>query len=460
MIKLSKLKFLYFLSFVLLVYFAESYGQSCPIDMNDIVDNDNFYLPPDYTTRYPLGRNRDELGLFFDSDGNFKIQIDNDIARLPYYSVKRISCPDQSVPYYFMSYDTDNGEASCGPLPCPTPFNVAPNVPHRVKITHSDREITHPVLLTKIYYINYSGGDGVAKIYISSGSINIVHLYGGNANWTDTPPSDWSPPAPTNLRAVGNTLYWDHSWEANVPETSYEVYRSTSLGGTSYSLYATTTNLSITASGGYNYKVYAVVDGVRSVGSGTYYFFAVDISGPINLTSDQTGTFTANVSGGVSPYFYEWYKSYDNVSWSSVISTSNQLSTSDSRNFYLRVNVTDNLDRVVSDIHYVNINFDKNSAGNEMLSPQQYKLQNYPNPFNPQTEIRYELPNDGKVEIRIFDIMGKEINTLVNEEKKAGVYSVIWNGTSRRGEKVSSGTYIVKLKAGKYSQTIKINLLK
>ncbi len=81
--------------------------------------------------------------------------------------------------------------------------------------------------------------------------------------------------------------------------------------------------------------------------------------------------------------------------------------------------------------------------------------QNYPNPFNPNTTISFSLPQSEKVTIKVYDILGKEIETLVNEELSAGVYNKIFNA-----ENLSSGIYFYQLQAGKFSETKKMLLLK
>ena len=81
--------------------------------------------------------------------------------------------------------------------------------------------------------------------------------------------------------------------------------------------------------------------------------------------------------------------------------------------------------------------------------------QNYPNPFNPQTTISYELPVSGKVLLKVYDVLGKEIVTLVNEEKSAGTYSVKFNGKD-----LSSGFYSYRIQAGDLVQTKKMILMK
>jgi hypothetical protein len=82
-------------------------------------------------------------------------------------------------------------------------------------------------------------------------------------------------------------------------------------------------------------------------------------------------------------------------------------------------------------------------------------LQNYPNPFNPTTEIRFEIGDWGLVTLKIFDVLGREVATLLNEIKHAGDYSVQWNA-----ERIPSGVYFYRLTTGNFSQTRKLLLLK
>jgi predicted lipoprotein with Yx(FWY)xxD motif len=88
--------------------------------------------------------------------------------------------------------------------------------------------------------------------------------------------------------------------------------------------------------------------------------------------------------------------------------------------------------------------------------PVEYAIsQNYPNPFNPSTTISYQLADRSKVILKVYDGLGKEMETLVNEEKAAGTYEVTWNA-----ENLPSGVYFYKLKAGSFIQTRKMILLK
>jgi len=88
--------------------------------------------------------------------------------------------------------------------------------------------------------------------------------------------------------------------------------------------------------------------------------------------------------------------------------------------------------------------------------PKEFKLeQNYPNPFNPMTTIQYQLPQDAKVTLKVYDILGSEVATLVNEQKEAGYYEVEFSASS-----FASGIYVYRLQAGNYISTKKMMLLR
>ena len=88
--------------------------------------------------------------------------------------------------------------------------------------------------------------------------------------------------------------------------------------------------------------------------------------------------------------------------------------------------------------------------------PSAFELsQNYPNPFNPSTTIKYDLPKESRVKIDIYDILGREVATLVNDIKKAGSYRIIWNAN-----RFASGVYLYRLQAGDYHEVRKLLLLK
>ena len=101
----------------------------------------------------------------------------------------------------------------------------------------------------------------------------------------------------------------------------------------------------------------------------------------------------------------------------------------------------------------------RNDYSNLIVSKYQLN-QNYPNPFNPITSLRYDLPEDGLVNITIYDMMGKTVKTLVNSSQTAGYKSVQWNATNDINEPVSAGLYLYTIQAGEFRQTKKMVLLK
>ncbi len=93
--------------------------------------------------------------------------------------------------------------------------------------------------------------------------------------------------------------------------------------------------------------------------------------------------------------------------------------------------------------------------------PTRFELsQNYPNPFNPTTKISYSLPQNEFVNIKVYDMIGREVRSLVNKEMLAGNHSLEWNGMDNAGSKVASGTYIYRITTGNFIAVKKMLLLK
>ena len=86
--------------------------------------------------------------------------------------------------------------------------------------------------------------------------------------------------------------------------------------------------------------------------------------------------------------------------------------------------------------------------------------QNYPNPFNPISTIQYQLPQRSDVQITIYDLLGREVTTLVSETQEAGFKSVQWNATNDKGQPVSTGVYFYQIKADGFVETRKMVLLR
>jgi len=93
--------------------------------------------------------------------------------------------------------------------------------------------------------------------------------------------------------------------------------------------------------------------------------------------------------------------------------------------------------------------------------PQDFGLgQNYPNPFNSETVIRYSLPQDGPVELAVFNMDGQHVATLAQGQRQAGAYTLRWDGRDNKGQAVASGIYLYRLRAEGWTQTHKLTLLR
>jgi hypothetical protein len=111
------------------------------------------------------------------------------------------------------------------------------------------------------------------------------------------------------------------------------------------------------------------------------------------------------------------------------------------------------MDRVITWLQTTRI---ENGLGSDAKLPQKYHLsQNYPNPFNPCTEITYALPQDGRVKLEIYNVLGQKVAVLVDAYQKAGYQTIRWNAQT-----LASGIYLCRLKAGDFAQTRKMVLLK
>jgi len=111
------------------------------------------------------------------------------------------------------------------------------------------------------------------------------------------------------------------------------------------------------------------------------------------------------------------------------------------------------------------VNDVQNDENNNTV-PKDFELsQNYPNPFNPTTSIEFSLPVASTVQLVVYNILGQQVATLINEQRSSGNHSVLWNATDSNGMQLSSGIYLYKMKANgnngtSYSQVKKMVLLK
>jgi hypothetical protein len=93
--------------------------------------------------------------------------------------------------------------------------------------------------------------------------------------------------------------------------------------------------------------------------------------------------------------------------------------------------------------------------------PDGYSLEpNYPNPFNSSTLIQYAVPLPGRVTLRVYDLLGREVRTLVDGEAAAGEHTAFWDGTAGDGSAAPSGVFLLNLHAGEYSLARKVLLIR
>ncbi len=114
-----------------------------------------------------------------------------------------------------------------------------------------------------------------------------------------------------------------------------------------------------------------------------------------------------------------------------------------------------------SGFHHFIENDDPVGIRNESTQPASYRLEaNFPNPFNPATTIRYFLPGNTTVSLKIYNALGEEIRTLVSGREAAGEKTVVWDGRNDEGEAVASGVYIYRMSAGEFYQSRKMLLVR
>ena len=155
--------------------------------------------------------------------------------------------------------------------------------------------------------------------------------------------------------------------------------------------------------------------------------------------------------------------------------------SNDMREIYLSpINLPDQLDwTVISE--QTQINYQKNTIQSSLQSsdyvllvgsadyinqntlayqeiPSRFTLQqNYPNPFNPETYIKFQIPENQHISIKIYDILGRHVKTIMeNELKPAGYYEINWDGKNKLDNSVASGIYLLNLNSENYSKTIKM----
>lgn len=206
---------------------------------------------------------------------------------------------------------------------------------------------------------------------------------------------------------------------------------------------------------------------------------AITISGPTYLNPGQIGTFTANPSGGSGSYTnYRWWERMDeggglesiesdNIilapppgQWVDLPFTTQTIQIARTYSFSLKCEVTDSYGAKAEDIHSVSVGgaLAKTSLAASLigLAPDEFTLSpNFPNPFNPTTTFSYTLAAESPVTILIYNSLGQEVATLVDELQPAGQYQATWNAAG-----LPSGVYFCQLKANGFVSTRRMHLQK
>ncbi|MBS1516473.1 MAG: T9SS type A sorting domain-containing protein [Bacteroidetes bacterium] len=201
-----------------------------------------------------------------------------------------------------------------------------------------------------------------------------------------------------------------------------------------------------------------IVDGIYTDRTWNNAVLPVELSSFAAVISNNDVTLNWSTSAETNNSGFDIERSSNGV-WSKIrnVSGHGTSTTPNSYSFTDRNLASGNYSYRLKQIDF-NGNFEYFNLSNEVIIgiPVKYELsQNYPNPFNPSTKINYALPADGLVSIKIFDMSGKEVMTLVNEVKTAGYYSVNINASN-----MSSGIYFYSIQAGDFTATKKMMLVK
>jgi len=183
------------------------------------------------------------------------------------------------------------------------------------------------------------------------------------------------------------------------------------------------------------------------------YSLAVDGSGNVYVTGYSYGSGTSSDyctikynSSGVQ----QWVARYNGPGYDDA----NSIAVDGSGNVYVTGGSSGSTYYDYCTIKYVQTPTGLQAIGNEI--PKEFKLiQNYPNPFNPITKIRFDLPKNVNVKLTIYDMLGREVETIVNEQLNAGSYEVVFDAS-----KYTSGVYYYRLNAGEFVETKKMILVK
>ncbi len=198
----------------------------------------------------------------------------------------------------------------------------------------------------------------------------------------------------------------------------------------------------------------SVVANALFVKNGKYYlFYGGGPGNPIGYASSTDNGNSWTKYGGNPVFFPGASGSWDNshVEFGSLLLHGNQL-----KYWYSGFGYLSALGGSVWQIGYATSDFVTSSPETKTVIPNEYSLsQSYPNPFNPATKIEYSIAGNEHVTIMVFDALGRELETIVNEDKPTGSYSALWNASN-----YASGVYVYQITAGSFRDSKKMILMK
>ena len=219
----------------------------------------------------------------------------------------------------------------------------------------------------------------------------------------------------------------------------------------------------------YLYSAYIDINGIWIAGMyGTILHHDFSIL-PVELNSFSANLDNGNViltwqtSTETNSHGFEIERSLDKISWITIGFIEGKGTTTEPQQYSYSDNRSD---MSASEIYYrlkqidFNGSFEYSDVIGVMITPSTFSLeQNYPNPFNPNTAITYQIPTEQFVTLKVYDVLGSEVATLVNEEKPAGSYELNFPATGG-ASKLASGVYYYQLRAGSFIVTKKMILVK
>ena len=319
-----------------------------------------------------------------------------------------------------------------------------------------------------------------------SGALSTVNFaVFGNNNTSSTSTSD--------IGAVGSTLRTGRIWQVDESGTvtatvmidmsdatgvsgntgTASNYRLLYRSGTSGDFSSTATGSSISGDV-ITFNSISLQDGYYALGAQS------DASLPVELTSFEVLDTRANgitlhwiTESEINNLGFILDRRTPTIDWIEIASfvTDTELQGQGSVSHQTVYTYTDNTvtDDETYDYRIADVDYDGNKEYHSLqlmgISPASIPItyvlhQNYPNPFNPITTLSYDLPEDAMVNITIYDMVGRQIRTPINNQQTVGYRSVQWNGTNNLGEPVSAGLYLYTIQAGEFVQTKKMVILK